>query len=303
MSTGGCPQVVLKKIELLMDTYDIYCIEYSFLSPEYVVQRNKVISLLGEKFIPLFNNKKLIVESIEKIMPDIIFIEEISETFIEDEFCKFIYKKGRSWKVIESTHGSDDESWGKTYLPDKFIFVSEWSRMTYKRLNIPIDVIEYPVDKKEKLPGMKSKLNLEDDFIHILNVGLFTPGKNQKYIFDIAKTLINEKIKFHFIGNLAPNFKDYWQPLLNDKPENCVVWGEKDNVQEFLMACDLFFFSSKLELNPLVIKEALEFDIPILMFNLQTYCKTYNNTKNISFLTGDMQLDIKKIKDIIYDGQ
>mgnify|MGYP003650298159 CR=1 FL=1 len=48
------------------------------------------------------------------------------------------------------------------------------------------------------------------------------------------------------------NFKDYWGPLVETKPENCIVWGERNDVNKFLQASDLFYFSSILELNPLV---------------------------------------------------
>lgn len=299
MSTGGCPQFVLKKIELLKDFYDIYCIEYNFLSPHFVVQRDKVIQILGDKFLSLYDNKSLIIDFIQNINPDILFIEEFSETFIDYEFCKLIYKDDRKYKILECTHGSENKSHIKRHLPDRFIFVSEWSKKTYEHFNVPIDVIEYPIDKKEKNLNFRKSLNFEEDYKHILNVGLFTPGKNQKYVFEIAKELINEKIKFHFVGNQADNFKEYWQPLIENSTSNCVIWGEKDNVDEFLMSSDLFLFTSLFELNPLVIKESLCYDIPILMFNLETYCETYNNENNITFLSGNITEDVKKIKNIL----
>ena len=43
--------------------------------------------------------------------------------------------------------------------------------------------------------------------------------------------------KFHFIGNQAPNFKNYWEPLMYNKPNNCIVWGERDDVYKFYQAC------------------------------------------------------------------
>ena len=47
MSTGGgCPQVVVKKVELLKDYYTIVVVEWECDSWEYAVQRNRVI----EKF-------------------------------------------------------------------------------------------------------------------------------------------------------------------------------------------------------------------------------------------------------------
>lgn len=296
MSTGGCPQFVLKKIELLRDEFEIYCVEYDFLSPDFVVQRNKVIDILGKNFIPLYNDKILIFDVINRINPDFIFIEEFCETFMNFEICKFIYNSSRNYKIIESTHGSIDRSDEKKFLPDKFIFVSEWSKKQYQHFEIPIDVIEYPVDIMQVKDGVKNVVSFDENKKHILNVGLFTPGKNQKYVFEIAEKLISENLKFHFVGNLALNFQDYWKSLIENKPDNCETWGERDNVEEYMMACDLFLFTSKFELNPLVIKEALSFNKKILMFNLETYCGMYENNPNIFFLSGDLTEDCEKIK-------
>ena len=71
---------------------------------------------------------------------------------------------------------------------------------------------------------------------HIINVGLWTPGKNQKYVIDIAKELYEKyghTYIFHFIGNQAPNFKEYWEPLMEDLPDNILVWGERN--KDFLI--------------------------------------------------------------------
>ena len=299
MSTGGCPQFVLKRIEILKEFYDIYCIEYSFLSSHYVIQRNKVIEMIGDKFIPIFEDKEKLIELLTNLKPDIIHIEEFSESFMPTEVCNFIFKSDRSYKIIETTHGSYDNSDTKVNLPDKFIFVSEWSKRMYSHFGVDSVVIEYPIDKKEIDIEAKTRLGFDDEYSHVINIGLFTPGKNQAYIFEIAKLLLNEKIKFHFIGNQADNFRSYWDPLISNKPENCIIWGERPDVEDFIMASDMLLFTSTLELNPLVIKEVLCYDIPILMFDIKTYCGTYNNQENITFLSGDIKIDIEKIKKIL----
>ena len=166
----------------------------------------------------------------------------------------------------------------------------------YSHFGVDSDVIEYPIDKKEIDIKAKDRLGFNDGYKHIINIGLFTPGKNQAYIFEIAKLLSKEKIKFHFIGNQAGNFRYYWDPLMYNKPENCIIWGERSDVDDFIMASDMLLFVSTLELNPLVIKEVLCYDVPILMFDLETYCGTYNNQVNITFLSGDINTDIEKIK-------
>ena len=107
----------------------------------------------------------------------------------------------------------------------------------------------------------------------------------------MCRKLEKYKIKFHFIGNQAINFKDYWGPLMNDKPENCVIWGERHDVDTFLQASDVFLFPSILELNPISIKESLEYALPTLINNLETYHGKYDNEKNVKFLSGDLDKD------------
>ena len=107
-------------------------------------------------------------------------------------------------------------------MPDKFIFVSPFSAETFKDLGVPFDLIEYPIDKKitNKLESQK-RLGLDPEYKHIVNIGLFTSGKNQGYAFEIAKLLEDYKIKFHFVGNQAGNFETYWGPIMETKPDNC----------------------------------------------------------------------------------
>jgi len=49
LSTWGCPQVVVNKIELLKDTFQIKVIEWSELAYSYVVQKNRILGLVGKE--------------------------------------------------------------------------------------------------------------------------------------------------------------------------------------------------------------------------------------------------------------
>ena len=58
LSTGGCPQVVANKIELLKNDYNILCVEYHCVAWSFVVQKNRIIDSIGkEKLIILGENK------------------------------------------------------------------------------------------------------------------------------------------------------------------------------------------------------------------------------------------------------
>lgn len=290
MSTGGCPQVVAKKIDVLRDEYNVICVEWQCIAWAYVVQRNKAIMLLGDKFISLGENKEYeLFLTIEDHNPDYIMIEEIAETFIPNHILKRLYSPDRKYKIFETTHSSYSSPSQKKYLPDKFIFVSPYSAKKFKDLDVPFDIIEYPIDKLEpsKLTN-KLHLRMDPEWKHVVNVGLFTPGKNQGYAFEIARFLESFNIKFHFVGNQASNFEHYWGPIMKTKPDNCIIWGERSDVDCFLQAADLFLFTSNLELNPLAVKESLSYGLPTLMFNLDTYEGKYNEDDNVHFLTGNL---------------
>ncbi len=297
MSTGGCPQVVAKKVELLKDFYNVIVVEWEMIAWSYVVQRNNVINMIGDKFITLSENKEYdLFNIIEDNKVDYIMIEEFSETFMPNHIMKRLYSKDRQYKIFETTHCSyTDPNW-KKFFPDKFIFVSPHSLEVFKDLGVPMDLIEYPIDIK--IPNKEyhqNLLGLDLEYKHIINIGLFTSGKNQGYAFEIARLLQDYKIKFHFIGNQATNFINYWQPIMDTKPDSCVVWGERNDVNTFIQACDVHLFSSILELNPLSIKESLEYSKPTMIFNLPTYKGKYDEEKNICYLTGHVEFDCKNL--------
>jgi len=48
LSTGGMPQFALKRIQSLYNNFKVNVVEYSYFGNQYVVQRNKIIDLIGE---------------------------------------------------------------------------------------------------------------------------------------------------------------------------------------------------------------------------------------------------------------
>jgi autotransporter strand-loop-strand O-heptosyltransferase len=303
-STGGMPQVALKRVENLISSHDVYVIEYREIAWSYIVQRNKLKSILGDRFISLGwidkeETRDNFIKIVEYIDPDIIHMEEIPEKFIfgiRKEHVEWLYRKDRKYKIFETTHTSTFDVNQKVYFPDKFIFASKYSQQEYSKFNIPSSVIEYPVKNLKRNQSLSIRqLELDPDYFHVLNVGLFTRDKNQGYLFDIAEKLKKYKIQFHFVGNQAENFSDYWQPLIDRKLENCIIHGEKDNVDVFYQAADLLIHPSILELNPLAIKEATSYNLPILLNRLHTYLDMYDSYKNIKYLTMNLDSDIDYI--------
>ena len=314
LSTGGAPQVTANKIALIKDDFEIKVVEHSFVAWSFIVQRNRIRTLIGdENFYSLGENKKQELEKIiNDFQPQVISMEEFPEMFLDKETSDYLYSSDRNYTIIETTHDSSFNHYNKAYMPDKFVFVSPYNALRYNHLSVPFEIIEYPVDKKPRdKRASREKLGLEHDYRHVVIIGLFTPRKNQKYVFEIADRLSEHKIKFHFLGNQAGNFEHYWKPLMdwkenNPNLDNCVIWGERDDTEEFIKASDLFLFASKgdrgnKELNPIVIKESLEYNIPKLLHNLDVYLNRYEKVKdeeNIHYLSGDLIQDTQKVIDI-----
>jgi len=307
LSTGGAPQYLLKKIQELISDNDIYCIEYENITGGVlVVQRNQISELLGSKLLTLNTDKNDCITHIMNIAPDIVHFEELPEYFCDYNIAKQIYNPNRSYKIIETSHDSSFDVQNKVFFPDRFIFVSEYQKKMFESLNIPSDVVLYPISYKQKTDRHTSlnNLGLDTNKTHFLNVGLFTSRKNQAEIIEYAKSLINENVQFHFVGNQAENFKWYWEPLMKDFPINCKWWGERKDVDTFYNAMDVFLFTSKgtnndKETNPLVLREAIGWGMPILMYNLPVYCNMYDCYKNITYLHDNADHNLQIIKDNI----
>lgn len=307
LSTGGAPQYLLRKIQELNEEHDIYCVEYSNVTGGVlIVQRSQIENILGSKLITLNENKTELIKYIKKINPDIIHFEELPEYFCEKNVADKIYISNRNYKIIETSHDSSFNVEDKRYFPDRFIFVSKYQKQMFDILNIPSDIVEYPIVYKTKTDRENSllELGLDPNKVHFLNVGLFTSRKNQAEIINYAKKLVGKNVQFHFVGNQADNFKWYWEPLMKEFPSNCMWWGERKDVDTFYNAMDIFLFTSKgtstdKETNPLVIREAIGWQMPILMYNLPVYCGMYDKYKNINWLNSNVDDNLNIIKSYI----
>jgi autotransporter strand-loop-strand O-heptosyltransferase len=265
LSTGGMPAFVLKTLEALGNKIIPYVVEYNCYSLDYVVQRNKIKDIVGSNFTTLYENKMQLFDVIDKFKPDVIHIHEPSERFDHAVMSKLFNPK-REYKIVETCHDVAFDPNTKLYHPDSYAFCTPYHYDTFNNLPSYKQVIEYPIDSKERtiLPTGKD----------VLNVGLWTPGKNQAEGIEIARKY--PEFRFHFVGNQAGNFKDYWEPLMKDLPKNVIVHGERDNVDEFMFGADIFMFNSTWECNPLVLREAIGYGLPIIAHNLPVYRSRYD---------------------------
>ena len=324
LSTGGMPQFVLKRIQELQkykDQVEIFLVEFSQFSNTYVVQRDKIIDLLGKgHFFSLGDTtdtkrKYELIDIIKNNNIDIVHSEEMLEGF--ESFNKIplpllnqLYSNDRTWKMVETCHNVwFNPQTHKKFNPESYCFVTPYHLKETFLNEIPIKFLSlYPFENKVKeilkeseiygdfnqVPLIKKivvreELGLDMFKTHVLNVGLWTSGKNQGEGVEVARELIesNPDIQFHFIGNQAPNFEDYWGPIMNNLPSNVKVWGERNDVEKFMTACDVLMFNSTWECNPLVVRESINYGMKILTRDLPQYMGMFDGY--ITPIEGDVK--------------
>lgn len=309
LSTGGMPQFLLKRIEALKANTDveIFVVEYQCHSLDFVVQRDQIKDLVPVH--TLYEDKMELFTVIDQFKPDIIHIDEMSERMDRRMIAK-LYDNNRAYRIIETCHDvSFRPTSEKVYTPDAYAFCTPHHLDTF---NVPgyKEVIEYPIDPQipsaaQKLEA-KSELGMDSGKKHVINVGLWTQGKNQGEGLALARKLPN--VEFHFIGNQAGNFQEYWEPLMKDVPDNVTIWGERTDVDVFMKAADAFLFNSVNECNPLVLREAIGYGLPVLARNLPQYKDMF--TPYITDLDPfkmknqlGMLLNTEQVYDIPYNNQ
>lgn len=295
LSTGGMPAFLLKTIETLKDDVEIYVVEYTCHSIDFVVQRNAIINIVGDNFKTLYEDKMELFDVINNWNPDIIHIHEPSER-LDSNIISKLYNNNRNYRIVETCHDisfKPDEE--KIYHPDYYAYCTPYHVETFSNMPSLYSVIEFPIDNKRlsdtEVYNAKQHLGLDTNKKHVVNVGLWTSGKNQGEMLELARQMPD--VEFHFIGNQAGNFEDYWKPLMSNVPNNVTVWGERNDADKFIDAADVFMFNSVWECNPLVLREAISKGKKIIARDLPQY-------KNM-FTRYIVNLDPRKLKNQLSD--
>jgi hypothetical protein len=285
-STGGMPQYTSKFIDTYKHDMNIHVCEVNFLSDQYTVQRKHIQNQVA--FHPLYGDQSKLPSLIQEVKPDIIHFQEVPEHFIDPVILSELFRSDRAYFIVATTHSSRTDPNSVRYVPDRWVLVNEWSRRKFaERFGEENCLVwEYPIRGTLAIPSEKLRirksLGIYSERKMILNVGLFTPGKNQGELFEIAHN--NPLNQYHFVGNQAENFRPYWEPLMRDKPKNCYVWGERSDVRLFYIAADEFYFTSLEELNPICIKEALGHGLPVKMKKLPSYLDQYDDHPLVTYI-------------------
>lgn len=322
LSTGGMPQFVLKRVQamLRLDEYDIHVLEYTQYSTNYIVQREQLQAILGDRFASLgyldsmeeSERSTKLKNYLNDLNPDIIHIDEAPESFdsfnkMSESTQKWLYNQ--KWKIVETNHNIWFDSKNKRFDPDHYQFCTPYHLETFTNRDADKSVIQYPIEnmvrsKELTRSDAMDSLGFDPSKTHVLNVGLWTTGKNQSEGIEIARIAasVAKNLHFHFVGNQAENFSKYWQPLMDNLPPNVTVWGERSDVSQFMLASDAFMFNSTWECSPLALREAHSYGLKTFSRQLSQYKDMFpfivpfseDLKKNASILIKELtELDIK----------
>lgn len=298
LSTGGQPQYILEFLKSFKSDYsEIKVIEFTNFSSDYIIQKNKIKDFIGKENVICLgefgsqtwdDDKLKLIPILEEYEPNVIWMNEFPEAYEYKSPTKsvmdYIYRRDRPYKIIETTHYNAFNFDNKIYIGDEFMFCSDEHIERSVNIDIPKSVWKTPMELKER-PDRNStleSLGLDPSYYHVLNVGLFQDNKNQKYIFELADKMKNDKVMFHFIGN---------ECFLNScgiteeefSLKNYRIWGERYDVDIFMSCMDLFLFPSKKELNPLTIRESLSWGMEVIV-NRDEYVSQYIGLPNFQIM-------------------
>jgi FkbM family methyltransferase len=301
LSTGGMPEYLRRKVELLKDDHDVWVVEKSF-EPAYRSIRDKIESLIGERLVSLNGNNEILLKLISEVNPDVIHFEELSDYHFEPALLDLIYTPDREYLIFDTLHDSSIDYTEKRYIPDKMLVVSPWQVKNFLPLGIPVEMLEHEILAGERNRGLLSELGLDPSRKHILQVGLFSRRKNQSETIELAKLMPG--VDFHFVGNQTDNYRQYWEPLLNNLPSNCKIWGERSDAEKFYSCMDCVIFPSRgeygdRETNPLVIREAMAWNVPLFLRDRDFYMGMYSESSMVRFMHEEVEKNVIELTDFI----
>ena len=137
---------------------------------------------------------------------------------------------------------------------------------------------------------LKLKNNIKDKRPIVGIVARISPEKNIDYALSIAKNM--KDFLFLFLGK-GPMLSSY---IKNNKCDNVVFLGHKDNIEEYHSIFDALLLTSKIEGTPISILESMASERVVFSTNVGAISDIISDGENGFFLTGNIDKDVEIIK-------
>ncbi|MFC1798569.1 glycosyltransferase [Thermodesulfobacteriota bacterium] len=156
----------------------------------------------------------------------------------------------------------------------------------------------------------RKALGLSVDEIFIINIGTVCERKGQ---IDLAKAVSKmraeslKRCKFAIVGDRESKYSNRMNRLANNLPDDrrhrLLIIKETEDIGIFYAAADIFVCSSRMESFPLVIQEAMFFQLPIVTTPVFGISEQVRNGVSALFYTpGDIKKLIRHIEKLISDS-
>jgi len=144
-----------------------------------------------------------------------------------------------------------------------------FERENYHRVNTFIDENEFNPEKFQK-EALRQKYGFAANDKIIIYVAILAPGKNHAELLKLWNNhKMHDSTKLLFAGPLADNFKDYWQPLVDEyESSNIQFLGARTDIPELLAISDVAINFSKYEGCCLANLEAASMGLPLVVSDI-----------------------------------
>ncbi len=269
--------------------------------PLYQLKRN------GSKLSYLINFRKLVLQN----HIDVVH----AQTPLNALICFFALMFTKV-KVVTTFHGfsfSDAPKWyrGIVYRKSKCIicvsdfqkrlYSEKWGLPSRNKLKVVYNGIDFSkFEKKKEIEGNSSE---KSRLLKMAMVGSFVDGRNQMFVCQVMKELLNRKVSFdfYFIGRRdAHEYQRYDECVAyceTNGLKDCVHFmGGRSDVPELLKEMDLFVYASEHDTFGIAVLEALSSGLPVIVNDWNVMKEiTDNGTYADLYKTDDVNDCVKKI--------
>lgn len=173
----------------------------------------------------------------------------------------------------------------------------------YARCERPISTIKIPYSPIAFSPLGRKELGLDPDKKYLISIGRFVERKGFSYLLDVLKAL-PEDIHLILIGSgiLEESLKQYAREL---KIYDRVVWThsiDEEKKMQYLNVADIYVLSSVSEGFGIVLQEAMQVGLPIVLTNVGWQNDFIKDNVNGLYMTyGDVSKACSNIEKLLSD--
>ena len=148
--------------------------------------------------------------------------------------------------------------------------------------------------------ALRNELHLEDQHVVFLSVAVFEPRKRIEDIIRAYKSLGIPNSKLILVGK-SGRFPDYEMQMeeMADSDNSISIHPSTKSLKVFYSIADYFLHASKQEVFPLVLQEAMTFNLPIVCSKYPGYEEMFGKGYKYLFDVGNIDDFVLKIQEIV----